>query len=221
MFKYFGGKQRLARHYPQPRYEQIVEPFAGAAAYSVHHRYRNAILIERDPRIVALWHQLLGMTPDVIRAMPDPTAGGRDDRLLVALAAARTTGDTPEWFDVSPRMAQRFRPMVNRIASVVDECRHFDVRAGDYMDAPMVDATWFVDPPYQYQGGRRDRTRGGRYRFGNDLIDYAQLGEWCRSLPGQVIVCEQHGADWLPFRPFLDTVNGLHDRYSEVVWTNE
>lgn len=54
------------------------------------------------------------------------------------------------------------------------------------------DATWFIDPPYR---GRP----GSHYRYGSKLIDYTNLAAWCQMLPGQVIVCEQHGADWLPF----------------------
>ena len=41
----------------------------------------------------------------------------------------------------------------------------------------------------------------------------------------QVIVCEQDGADWLPFRPFMhikSTEGRLREaRSAEVVWTNQ
>lgn len=56
-------------------------------------------------------------------------------------------------------------------------------------------------------------------------IDFQRLGVWCKSLPGQVIVCENDGADWLPFRDLasVKSTEGRHKpaRFSrEVVWTN-
>jgi len=118
-------------------------------------------------------------------------------------------------------MAQRFTPMVQRIAAVVDECRHFDVRHGDYADAPDIEATWFIDPPYQYQAGRPDRTRGGRYRYDNTNINFQALASWSMTRRGQVIVCEQKGADWMPWNGQFAMNDGGHRSYSEVWWTNE
>lgn len=221
MFKFFGSKYRLAKHYPAPETGLIIEPFAGSAAYSVHHR-RNVdrvVLIEKDKRVVDLWDRLLAMPSDAIEALPDPEIGSTSTDLLVAFAAGRTTKDTPESFVVSPRMAQRFRPMVNRIASVVDECRHFEVIEGDYSTAPRIEATWFIDPPYQWQWGRWDRSRGGRYTHPNRLIHFGELATWAQDRPGQVIVCEQSGADWLPFRPLVEARDNTHRVYGEVVWT--
>ena len=55
------------------------------------------------------------------------------------------------------------------------------------------EASWFVDPPYQNQGKH--------YHYGPENVDFAMLGNWCRTRLGQVIVCENEGADWLPFTP--------------------
>lgn len=59
---------------------------------------------------------------------------------------------------------------------------------------------------------------------GSSTIDYKVLGEWVLSLPGQVIVCEGDGADWLPFKLFrrgsLKTGHG--DRATdEWIWYRE
>lgn len=222
MFKYFGSKLSLAGVYPPPVHDTLIEPFAGSAAYAVaHRRTPRVILIERDTKVVALWHRLLAMTADEIRALPDPSEGDLSTDLLVAFAAGRTTRDTPDRFTVSPRMEQRFRPMVNRIAAVVDECRHFEVIEGDYTDAPDVEATWFIDPPYAPTGtGRWDRARGGRYRHNNASLDYADLATWCTSRSGQVIVCDQDGSDWLPWNGQVSARDGAHGGYQEVWWTN-
>lgn len=222
MFKFFGSKYRLAVAYPPPAMPVIVEPFAGSAAYAVRHRRAvdRVILVERDEAVVALWRRLLAMSVDELRSLPDPVPGEWCSDLLVAFAAGRTTRDTPEKFRVSPRMAQRFRPMVNRMAGVLDECRHFEVHEGDYTSAPDIEATWFVDPPYQYISGRWDRTRGGRYRHSSRDIDYDALGAWCRSRQGQVVVCDQEGADWMPWNGAVGARDNTHEPYGEVWWTN-
>ena len=204
MFKFFGSKYRLARNYPAPKYATVIEPFAGSAAYSVFHRRSldRVVLVEKDHRIADVLVRLLSMSSDDIRALPDPVEGDMSSDALVAFAAGRTTRDTPERFVVSPRMAQRFRPMVNRIADVVDECRHFEVTHGDYTEAVILadePATWFVDPPYQHQGGRWDRTRGGRYRHSNRDIDFEALGQWCDDLVADhnhIIACDMDGSTW-------------------------
>jgi hypothetical protein len=197
-----------------------VEPFAGSAAYAVHHRLDvdRVVLVERDERVVALWHRLLASSVDELLAMQTPVAGGWSSDLLVAFAAGRTTRDTPEEFQVSPRMAQRFRPMIERVARVLDECKHFEVHGGDYTIAPDLSATWFIDPPYQYRSGRWDRTRGGRYLYSNRDIDFAALGAWSQTRQGQVIVCEQFGSDWLPWNGGRLARDNTHTPYGEVWW---
>jgi site-specific DNA-adenine methylase len=55
-FAYYGAKHGLASKYPRPRHPVVVEPFAGSAAYSVHHAATidHAILIDADHRVVEL-----------------------------------------------------------------------------------------------------------------------------------------------------------------------
>lgn len=222
MFKYFGSKYKLAGRYPAPAAGQtVIEPFAGSAAFSVLHRRKagRVILIEKDASVAALWKRLLAMPAADIRNLKDPVDGERSSDLLVAFAGGRTTRDTPEGsFIISPRMAQRFRPMVNRIASVVDECRHFEIICGDYRDAPDEDAFWFIDPPYAPTEGRWDRTRGGRYRFPNRDIDFSELADWCHARRGNVVVCEQAGSKWMPWTHAVLARDGGHRVYGEVFW---
>jgi 16S rRNA G966 N2-methylase RsmD len=80
-----------------------------------------------------------------------------------------------------------------RIAGQLSSIRHWKIAEADYAEAPDVRATWFVDPPYE---------GAGRY-YAHSRIDYAELAQWSRSRQGQVIVCENEGATWLPFRPFM------------------
>lgn len=103
-----------------------------------------------------------------------------------------------------------------RLASQIDYIKHWCVICGSYDNIDNQEATWFIDPPYQKSCGRQ-------YKFNE--IDYTKLANWCRSRKGQVIVCEQEGADWLPFKP-LTVAKGSSGRqkgslYSrEVVWVN-
>lgn len=79
-----------------------------------------------------------------------------------------------------------------RLAEQVNYIRHWQVEQVDYEELSNVEATWFIDPPYQIAGKS--------YTHGSKDIDYVDLGEWCKSRKGQVIVCENKGADWLPFK---------------------
>jgi hypothetical protein len=92
--------------------------------------------------------------------------------------------------------------------------RHWTITQASYADIPDQAASWFIDPPY--------RVAGRAYRFHD--INYPALGDWCMSRRGQVMVCENAGADWLPFRPFR-TIKGLEGKRGgkkseEVIWTN-
>ena len=83
-----------------------------------------------------------------------------------------------------------FRLLLSRLPFV----KHWEIIEGDYTLAPNdVEATWFIDPPYCQQS---------RYVSGKD-INYKDLGKWCHSRKGQVIVCESQGANWLPFQEFV------------------
>ena len=80
------------------------------------------------------------------------------------------------------------------VARGIPRIRHWTLIEGDYHDSPDVRATWFIDPPYQEMGKH--------YPNGSKDLDFEELGRWCQAQRGQVIVCENEGADWLPFRPF-------------------
>lgn len=99
-----------------------------------------------------------------------------------------------------------------RIANQLQHIRHWTIANKSYAEIENQDATWFVDPPYQVSGVR--------YRFNE--IDFDHLGKWCQSRQGQVMVCEQDGAAWLPFAHFR-TVKALEGRNGakkskEVIW---
>ena len=62
---------------------------------------------------------------------------------------------------------------------------------GDQRQAPDIEATWFIDPPYQ--GVKKG------HKHGADTIDFDELAERVMTRRGQVIVCEGPST-WLPFQ---------------------
>ena len=53
--------------------------------------------------------------------------------------------------------------------------------------------------------------------YKKNIIDYNYLGKWCKSRLGQVIVCENEGADWMDFG-FLTSLGGQRKSSKEVIW---
>lgn len=226
-FNYYGGKWRIAPRYPAPSHKTIIEPFAGAAGYSLRHHKHDVILIDKDPNIVSIWQWLIAASPEDVMALPigiDSTEGLPDGaKQLVGFcfnAGAAAPCSTPsKWAKSKPQGGEYWsEKRRKRIADQVDQIKHWRIIHGTYSDAPDIEATWFIDPPYNNKAG-------GHYVCGASGIDYAQLGSWCQSRRGQAIVCENEGADWLPFTHFHNAhaTPGSHrerKRSVEVVWTS-
>ncbi|MGE0460877.1 MAG: hypothetical protein AB7Q16_05870 [Vicinamibacterales bacterium] len=222
LFSFYGSKWRDAKRYPAPHNGVVVEPFAGSAGYSTFWAPSRVVLYDRDPIIVGVWDYLIHATAEEIRRLPDLEVGQSVDGLLGLPQEARwligfwlnrgsaTPKKTKTAFSARTERQQLVwseRARV-RIAAEVEKIRHWRVFYGSYESCPRLDATWFVDPPYV--------DKGRYYRVHS--IDYERLGPWCRRLPGQVIVCEQAGATWLPFRS-MAVIKSTKGVSNEVVWT--
>lgn len=225
-FCYFGGKWRAAKKYPVPLYDRIIEPFAGAAGYSLNYPARKIALYEIDPVVYSLWEYLIKVSPAEILALPslvehvDDTKVSEPAKTLIGfwLNKGNTTpGKTPAAWARSGVRPNSFwgQAIKERIASQVDSIRHWTIKNESYEKAPNEKATWFVDPPYQGECGRL-------YRFKD--VDFDSLSTWCETRIGQVMVCEQEGATWLPFQPFatIKATPGARGKSfsKEVLWTN-
>lgn len=233
MFYYYGAKHTIAGHYPSPQHRTIVEPFAGAAGYGMHHLLRGnvdrLILVEKDPRVAALWRRLLAMTPEDARALPVPEVGDDTADFFVMTSATSAGIAASKRMTVTARMPKLVRSQIKRVVAALPIIAgKVDLIEGGYEDAPLIEATWFIDPPYQPHADKRTSAKtacpqGQGYAKGcraSDL-DFGRLSAWCRSLPGQVLVVEQEGADWLPFTRLPARVHDSQNRRKqEMLWTN-
>lgn len=230
-FTYFGGKFRAAPKYPPPLHETIIEPFAGSAGYSLHYPARAVILIEKSHAIASIWRYLIGVDEGEILALPLLEPGQSVDSLKVPQEARWLIGmwvgsglATPnktmrQWIGSLPRHERACRWSAHvraRIADQLRAIRHWQVIEGDYSLAPDIEATWFVDAPYE--------SMGRHYPQSAQEIDFVALAQWCRDRRGQVMVCESAEARWLPFRPLgAFKCNPAHGRkrFAEGLWLND
>jgi hypothetical protein len=228
-FSFFGSKWRVALHYPQPINPTIIEPFAGSAGYALRYPEHEIRLYDIDPTICGVWDYLFHVSAAEIRRLPlsfshiDELDLCQEARLLIGFwlnkGTVHPSKSPSRWMrDYQTRQpgvywGERIR---ERIASQVGAIRHWKITQSSFLEIPdQGPATWFVDPPYE--------VAGRAYKFHD--IDYPALGEWCRSRSGQVIVCENAGATWLPFAQFR-TIKGLEGKRGgrqsiEVIWTGE
>jgi hypothetical protein len=208
-FCYFGGKWRTAQRYPAPVFDTIIEPFAGGAGYALTYADRDVVLVERDPVIAALWRWLVAADRAEIEALPlaedmtsfDVSVLDIRDEAKHLIGFWLNKGTASPCRTPSAWMRDGWRPnsfwsetIRARIAEQVEHISHWEVVEGSYESAPLLSATYFVDPPYE--------NAGKHYRCGSKDIDFAALGRWCERLPGQSIICENEGASWLPFFSF-------------------
>ena len=226
-FSYYGAKYTGSKYYGPPRAPVVIEPFAGSACYSTRWNAPLAKLYDVSPDICALWDWLIHCSLDDVRALPDEfenfdqvAALAHGPRTLaqfwVSKGRAEPSGKLSPWY-FQYRNARDCRvwgaAVKRRIIEQKPLIAPWAIEQRSYADVPWVPAHWHVDPPY-------DNAAGSRYPYSR--VDFAHLGAWCRSLPGEVDVCENVGAKWLPFEPLYTVVSTRGRRsgaYSqEAVW---
>lgn len=227
-FGFYGGKWRDAlKHYPAPQHDTIIEPFAGSAGYALRYYDRKVVLCDLDPVLAGVWTYLINVKPQELLRIPDLAFDQTVDDLKVCQEARWLIGfwlnrgvATPrrkpsKWMRIQIRPGSFWGERVRTtLARQVDAIRHWKVYHRSYADAPAPKlATWFIDPPYQ--------RAGQHYRCGADDIDYVALSSWCQARKGQVIVCENEGADWLPFKPLASVKTTRSKRSKEAVWISD
>lgn len=227
MFDYYGSKNTLAKRYPAPKHGLIVEPFAGSAAYSMYWLSMNpnikAVLVEKSKRVYDAWMWLKTATEkDLDDLLAQCKLGEKSTNFFIMATQASNAFFGCKYMTVNKRMIKRFPGSVRRMKSLLPVMSRVEIVNGDYSKIPNVEATWFIDPPYQpVDGSIRGMGYDKTCSCTAECIDYPALGEWCKSRNGQVIVCEQEGADWLPFQKLHETTNSQDKKYHEMIWTNE
>lgn len=220
LFPFYGSKWRDAKRYPGPT-GKVVEPFAGSAGYSCYWEPDHVMLIDIDPIIIGVWQYLISASQKDILRLPDLPEGCSVDDLdlcqeakwLIGFWLNRGSAQPKKTMTVYSRRTERSQLIWSerardRIATSVHLIRRWRIVEGDYRQSPSRgDVTYFVDPPYT--------DKGRYYRYSE--VDYLSLASWVKVQRGQIIVCEQDGADWLPFQP-LATIKSSRGTSQEVVY---
>jgi site-specific DNA-adenine methylase len=212
MFSYYGRKSKVIKYYPIPRYNTIIEPFAGSAVYSLYkdNWQRNVILLDRYEVITRIWKYLQSASSQDILKLPS-VANGEE---LIKVNGFSELLQEEKWligFSVNNAsvMPKNFAGQMNfnswhrdqpRIAKDLFKIKHWKILSGSYQELDNQEATWYIDPPYQF---------GGKY-YKHSAIDYYHLASWSIDRKGQVIVCENTKATWLPFKPLKKMQGQLH-----------
>lgn len=220
MFAYFGQKRSYIDQYPEPLHPTIIEPFAGSASYSLHYWKHNVILIEKDKRICNIWTYLINTaTKERIMSFPMLEAGDtvndakfehleKIEKELIgyflsfgARPSLKASQTHNSW---TPRSRQKLADNVHKV-------KHWKLINTSYEDIEVEgEATWFIDPPYQGKGG-------SQYTCGNKHINYTALKEWVSHRKGQVIVCENEEATWIPLVP-IKTMTQNSRKHTEMMF---
>lgn len=229
MFSYYGGKSKIVKLYPKPTHNLIIEPFAGSARYALEFgKDKDVWLNDKYDAIFKLWKYLTTCSREQIEKLPNIKKGdnlksfnlNEDELILLGFSVgnglARPSFTVTDFGDKTsyPKTDPRWRPnstwtlTKNRILKNLELVKNWKITNLDYKDIPNIEATYFIDPPYQF---------GGNFYIENK-IDYQELSEWCLSRKGQVIVCENSKANWLPFTP-LTEMRGQKHKTIESIFT--
>ena len=219
---YYGAKFRNGNMYPNPSCDVIVEPFAGGAGYSLRHWQKKVFLYEKNQLLVEMWKWLIAASEEDVMSLPidfdhlDAIDAPTGAKTLIGFCL-NTGTVTPcktrsKWANQYTESEQFWgQKRRKRIASQVNLIKHWECYfVSDYTDIPNTFATWFIDPPYQKQGTY--------YTHGSQDIDFAHLSNWCHMRSGELIVCEQDGADWMEWTNRKNVKSNAKTKVSSEVW---
>lgn len=230
LFKWFGSKWQSAKRYPKPKFDTIFEPFAGGAGYSLNHCEKKIFIYDTDPNLKTLWKWLIkeATEKDVLSIPINLPVGtniqtiGLSEGQQQLLKHWQRTNNVGDCWTVSPwgnKPGQWTANTRSRVAEEIHAIKHWNFGKFNYTGST---ATFFVDPPYQFNY---------RYRTGKrfDFIKLAQEISILANNGNQIIVCEAIGKngvpDWLPFVENHQSVtsrrkaNQSHHS-KELIWTS-
>jgi hypothetical protein len=218
MFPYYGSKSELVKYYPKPLHHRIVEPFAGSARYSLMYWENDITLVDAYEVVIKVWQYLKAASPSDIMGLPKLIKGAdvRDFNLsepetlflqMMAGVAVTTPRNKVSYFAAEQNgRKNRMKLIANNLYKI----RHWNIVHGSYEQIPNTVATWFIDPPYE--------VGGSAYKVCK--INYQHLREWSLDRRGQVIICENEGATWLPAFYPIRKYRGVKNTRIEGFYTN-
>ena len=218
MFSYYGSKSKIVNYYPPPKFDKIIEPFAGSARYSLKYWQNEVLLVDKYPIIIDVWHYLQNASENDILKLPKLKAGENLNNFDLTNIEKLFLGFVIVGGLESPRLkCGNFRGnqyqdrILKKIANNLFKIKHWKIIEGNYENIDNIEATWFIDAPYQFGGHS--------YKHSNKQLNFAELSEWCKSRNGQSIVCENSKADWMNFKPIIEMVGSIH-KTTEAIWSN-
>ena len=216
MFNYYGSKSKIVHLYPTPKFDDINEVFAGSARYSLRFWDRNITIIDKYKPIIKIWEYLQKCSKNDILNLPKLKQGDFISNLglresEVLFLQYITQHGTVGGYKVSEWGARDYEQNKIRISKELYKIRKWKIICGDYRELENKNATWFIDPPYQFGGHK--------YKESNKNINYKELAEWCKRRNGQSIVCENTKAEWMRFKP-MKQMRGIQFETTEAIWSN-
>lgn len=223
MFSYYGSKTNLVDLYPAPIYDTIIEPFAGAAKYSLKYFEKEVILIDKYETIINIWKWLQSCSPNDILKLPRNLKFGDklDDINFDCQEQKDFYGfiigcgaEKPRRSAIKRKTTERPNHInfnLKRVATDLYKIKHWKFICDDYHECPNILATKFWDSPYQFGGHS--------YVHSNKKLNFTELGTFIKTQIGQNIVCENTKANWLPFVPISKNRGSLFST-TEAIWTN-
>lgn len=218
MWSYYGRKKKFVKKYPKPKHNKIIESFAGTASYAYEYYENDVLLIDSYEKIIKTWWYLQQASPNDILKLPDVENGEYignkhkwlcdEERWLIGFCI--NNGSAMPKHTAGRMNFNSWKRDKIRIANDLFKIKHWKIILGDYTSSPDDAASWFIDPPYEFQNV-----------YVHNKIDYEKLAAWCQQRKGQVIVCENSNSKrWLDFQPFVN-LSGQRTKTTEVMWYRE
>ena len=216
MFSYYGSKSKVVNYYPPPKFNKIIEPFAGSARYSLKYFDREIIINEKYEVVYNIWKWLQQCNENDIIKLPTPKPKEDIREYNLSKNELDFMGFIINRGSVSPKnkvgnFSDGLQNTLKTISKNLFKIKHWDIRLGDYTDLGNEKATWFIDPPYQFGGEH--------YKESSKNLNFKDLAEWCKSRNGQIIVCENTKATWMDFKPMKE-MYGSQYKTTEAIWSN-
>ncbi len=216
MWSYYGSKSKIINIYPPPKYGKIIEPFAGSARYALKYWDRDVLLVDKYIGIFMAWEYVINASKKDVFSLPKLKPGDNindfdisdgEKHLLSFLVNVGNTGRNT----MTDRSFGMYDQQIKNIGNNVFKVKHWKINLGSYEEIKNQEATWFIDPPYQFGGHE--------YKENNKNIDFGSLANWSIDRKGQTIVCENTKADWMDFKPMKEMQGQVH-KTTEAIWSN-